>query len=495
MTITVGVLKQVSDQPNAVVATVILNSDAVLPNPLTALIDPVIFNQIYTQLNISPNQYSISQLTLNSVSAPFIEEITYSYSIRFVLNGTPITSSQFIGPAGPPGLAGKAGAPGAAGVGGPVGPTGPQGPQGVTGVTGPFGGPPGPTGVQGPTGPQGGTGPRGAPGIPGFTGPRGVTGATGPIGYTGPPGQNGLPGPTGFTGPTGPQGPQGIVGPVGPTGSVGPIGPTGAIGLPPNRYTAPDVNTLIAWQLDEVAGATGPFQNVGTFGPPANLDQHQGNFLPPGIPVVPGAPFFRTGILGVFNNAVDFAPDLVAVGAAAFLKTTFTGGLPIQFSVHGWVKLHSIPGTGFFRLFSKWFNTTGNTPGPAPDAFALLINNTNGFLYVQTNVAGVNKATPQVTRDAPFPLNEWVHVGATYVGDGINAPNHGTVKIYVNGYQVLADTTWNGIIDFSGGGNFSIGGTPVLFSGVDGVLDDWRVDSVARPDSYFASLVQLGKPF
>jgi hypothetical protein len=236
MTITIGVLRQVSDQANVVSASVLLNSDQILANPISVLVQPVYFNQIYAQLQIDPTQYQIGQLTLAQVPVPFQGLYTYQFAVRFVQNGTAVTSQQFVGPQGPPGIPGKAGAPGMIGSEGPPGPTGPQGPQGVTGATGPFGGPPGPTGIQGPTGPQGATGVRGAPGLPGFTGPQGVTGATGPKGATGPQGQQGiqgiqgiqgLPGVTGPQGATGPVGPQGIQGNTGLQGPTGPAGPNG----------------------------------------------------------------------------------------------------------------------------------------------------------------------------------------------------------------------------------------------------------------------------
>ncbi len=239
MTVTLGVLQQASSQANVVVATVLLNSDQILANPLATLVQPQYFNQIYSTLNLNPAQYSIGQVTLAQVPVPFESLYTYQFAVAFVQNGTPVTSQQFIGPAGAPGIAGKAGQPGQQGVAGPAGPTGPTGPQGVTGATGPFGGPPGPTGPRGATGPFGATGVRGAPGIQGFTG---VTGPQGTPGVTGPQGIQGSPGVTGFTGPqgamgytgsiglqgsTGQQGVQGSPGVTGHTGPQGPQGPTG----------------------------------------------------------------------------------------------------------------------------------------------------------------------------------------------------------------------------------------------------------------------------
>ncbi len=231
MAITVGVLKQISDQTNVVSASVLLNSDQPLANPLETLLQPVFFNQIYQQLQINPNQYQIGQLSLTQTPTSFLGTISYQFAIRFVLIGTPVTSQQFVGPQGPPGTPGKGGVPGTAGPAGPPGPTGPVGPLGPTG---PFGGPQGSTGVPGATGPQGATGVRGAPGTAGLTGATGPQGATGPalIGPTGVRGATGVQGPpgAGATGPTGPIGPQGVTGSIGPIGTTGPLGATGPKG-------------------------------------------------------------------------------------------------------------------------------------------------------------------------------------------------------------------------------------------------------------------------
>ena len=222
MAITVGVLQQQSGQTNVIAASVLLNSDSILANPIATLTQPVYFNQIYQALQIDPTQYQIGQLSLGQVPVPFEGLYSYQFAIRFVLIGTPVTTQQYVGPVGPPGITGKGGVPGAVGPGGPPGPTGPAGPLGPTG---PFGGPQGPTGIQGPTGPFGATGVRGAPG------------ATGDQGPTGPVGPRGLVGPAGAQGPVGPIGPVGSIGPIGATGPVGPGGPTGGLG--PQGPTGP----------------------------------------------------------------------------------------------------------------------------------------------------------------------------------------------------------------------------------------------------------------
>lgn len=247
MTTTVGVQRLQSDASNIINALVLLNSDVELENPITEFNSPSVFQEIFLQLNVSPNEYFISQITLSDITTPFRQIISYNFNIRIVQNGTlDSRKNQFQGPKGP---AGPAGPPGS------IGPQGPAGPQGPLGPTGPFGGPTGPQGVQGspgptgPTGSRGPTGPRGLTGPIGNTGPQGIQGSpgpTGPLGLTGPVGPTGIQGiqglqgvtgpqgttgPQGATGPTGPQGLQGFQGITGPQGATGPTGPTGPQGI------------------------------------------------------------------------------------------------------------------------------------------------------------------------------------------------------------------------------------------------------------------------
>lgn len=203
MGISVTAIKQIS-QPTFIQATVILNSDALLPNPVANLINQ--YPEVARQLEINPNLWVISELSLIRATTPSGSQTSIYFSYTFLLRLTKTGVAQpgrFQGPEGPPGPPGPVGPTG--GFGGPAGPTGPGGARGPTGPLGP----------QGPIGPQG---IQGSPGNPGLTGALGPAGATGSIGATG----IGAVGPTGAPGPLGPTGPTG---PFGPTGPAGPIGP------------------------------------------------------------------------------------------------------------------------------------------------------------------------------------------------------------------------------------------------------------------------------
>lgn len=142
MAVTLGVQKVASDKANIVSAQVLLNSDEILPNPLSELTKGPILTSIFAQLSLSMDEWEIGSVALSRVTSPFFSLFTYNFSMRFVLKGTAVVDAVFIGPPGPPGVPGG------------QGPAGQQGGQGLAGVTGPPG-LPGATGPAGPAGPQG----------------------------------------------------------------------------------------------------------------------------------------------------------------------------------------------------------------------------------------------------------------------------------------------------------------------------------------------------
>lgn len=157
MTITLGVQKLASDKANVVSAQVLLNSSTILASPLNELTNGPTMSSILAQLSISEEEWELGSVALSTVTSPFYSLFTYNFSLRFVLRGTAVADTVFIGPPGPPGLPGG------------QGPAGQQGQQGLAGVTGP-------------PGMQGVTGPVGLQGAAGINGVNGFTGATGPMG-------------------------------------------------------------------------------------------------------------------------------------------------------------------------------------------------------------------------------------------------------------------------------------------------------------------------
>lgn len=128
MTTTVGVERLTSDASNVINAYVLLQTDEILPNPVTRLNDPGTFSQIFQTLGVTANTWFISQLTLAQVGVPQVGLYAYQFNIRLVKVGTkdPQTT-QFLGPLGPQGPSGPRGGIGPAGPAGPAGPIGPTG--------------------------------------------------------------------------------------------------------------------------------------------------------------------------------------------------------------------------------------------------------------------------------------------------------------------------------------------------------------------------------
>lgn len=130
--ITIGVIKQASDQVGTARATVILTSDHVFPNPMLEFNTPAVFNQVYGTLGID-RSYIVSQIILLGItSSNNVWE--YTFALKFSAPGVRLDLTQ--GPPGPAGSQGPQGPKGLDGLEGPSGSMGPQGPQGVEGPPG-----------------------------------------------------------------------------------------------------------------------------------------------------------------------------------------------------------------------------------------------------------------------------------------------------------------------------------------------------------------------
>lgn len=128
MTTTVGVQQLASNASNVINAFVLLQTDEILPNPITKINDSAVFSQIFQTLGITPSVWSISQMTLARIGTQREGLFSYEFNIRLVqINTRDSSAAQFQGPAGPQGLPGQQGAQGI------------QGPTGLTGAVGPAG--------------------------------------------------------------------------------------------------------------------------------------------------------------------------------------------------------------------------------------------------------------------------------------------------------------------------------------------------------------------
>lgn len=126
MAITVGVQKLASESPEVINASIVLTSDQILQNPIIVLGEPSIYAQIYSQLGIKPDQYSLSTVVLLEVQSQLPGITAYNYFAKYAKKGFKVRS--IIGPTGARGPIGAMGATGAAGPDGIQGPQGPTGP-------------------------------------------------------------------------------------------------------------------------------------------------------------------------------------------------------------------------------------------------------------------------------------------------------------------------------------------------------------------------------
>ena len=159
-----------SAQSDIINASVGVNSDAIIPDPLGAFTSLNIRYLAESSLKIKSGAYNIIELALTGSTDSGLNAFYYSYYVRWARVGSQLVVNNIEGIQGSPGS---------------IGPLGPQGPIGIRGLQG----------VEGPTGPS--------------MGPPGTQGATGAQGYVGPEGPAGQ---LGDTGPAGPQGNRGVQG-------------------------------------------------------------------------------------------------------------------------------------------------------------------------------------------------------------------------------------------------------------------------------------------
>lgn len=231
------------------------------------------------------------------------------------------------------------------------------------------------------------------------------------------------------------------------------------IGTTLSRRIAPDGYSQLVWKLDDLVS---PFANSGVAGA---LDASTGY----GSPV--------TDSIGLFNRCVDFQNS--------GLKTADTSlGETNTLTVSCWTNLRSF-GTNQ-DLYDKKYQT-GNTWTAPFVSHGIGVSNSSGQWFVTVTVGGTQYVTTMSTRYA-LALNQWQHVGFTY-----DASTH-TLKTYINGRLATTDTSRPaGNIDYGSHGSYQIGAvTTQSTQGIDGRLDDLRIENTIRSDSYFESMYKAG---
>lgn len=227
------------------------------------------------------------------------------------------------------------------------------------------------------------------------------------------------------------------------------------------RRIAPDGYTQVYWNMNE---GSSPFLNTGAAG---TLDLTSGSY---GTPVL--------NATGLFGNAVDFQ--------SAGLKTadTSVGESTSQLTVSAWIYCRSFPASS--EIIGKKYQT-GNTWSPPYTSWALGFSGTSGVLYANITISGTSYSTTTSTR-YPVLTNQWTLVAFTF-----NSTTN-QVLIYVNGQ--LAATSAGipaGVIDYVNHGSYHVGAvTTQSTQGIDGRIDEIRIENTVRSRSYFENMYKNG---
>jgi hypothetical protein len=224
-----------------------------------------------------------------------------------------------------------------------------------------------------------------------------------------------------------------------------------------SRTTAIDGSTIHQWLLTE---ASAPYADTGT---------SAANMTLGGSGV---APLVRPGLFGTEIGLQGAAASPANTQVPTTASTAASPGSG-AWTVHGWFAFHAYASAGFIVAFT---DSGGN--------LLLLKANTDGNGQPVTNAqASMPGGTVTLTGGYPDNLSNSIrgarnHIALVY--DGAT-----TVTLYVNGRAVMSGTA-----SFSGG--YTSTGTWVIGDGQSagagncayGWFSDWRVESVARSQSY-----------
>jgi hypothetical protein len=230
---------------------------------------------------------------------------------------------------------------------------------------------------------------------------------------------------------------------------------------------APDGYDVMVFKLDE----TGPTHiNSGTAGASANLTDF-------------GSPI---------SNAQGIMGDAMYIPSAYLVNSrNGTGGanntlISPNISLSAWVLIRR--GTSyaaeicskqyFLNGWSSPFLTFGFQTHTTSDGQCDLYITLNGTLQTQVR-------TPAAF---PIPVGKWAHIGGTWDGT--------TSRFYING-SLSASSNFSGVIDYGTLGNrgqWQVGGIVGTTVNADSpvIIQDIRIASVVRPQSYFANIYYNG---
>jgi hypothetical protein len=230
-----------------------------------------------------------------------------------------------------------------------------------------------------------------------------------------------------------------------------------------NRQTPIDASTYIYWTLNEPVGT---FPNTGTGGP---LDINlAGSSVRDFTGIFDACASFSNSGAGMYTNTPSFVPpstSSLTVSAWLYARAFVAGGNVVD------------------KEYKNW-NQGGNPPRGYPyTTFTIAID--NGVPFGSVTIGGVQHSLSASDPSYYAQLNQWQLLSLTYDGSSLT--------LYLNG-NVCASTALSGSLDFQDGPFLlGAGGGPVVtIGGINMAIDDVRVESVARSQSYLRSMYKRG---
>lgn len=215
-------------------------------------------------------------------------------------------------------------------------------------------------------------------------------------------------------------------------------------------YPALDANSLYVWKLNESGSI---YYNSGTAGP-ADL--------------YPATNAVVQKVQGVYNYAIkNISGGLIS--GNCFSTPNITTAATISF----WVKLTSH--VDWIAFITKPYNQTWTSPYRS---LGIAATNVSGRYRIYVNFGGTQY---YLTATSVIPFNTWTFISGTVL--------NGTISAYINGVLDGASTpaATTTMIDFGNNGPWTIG-ADLGSIGMNGIIDDVRVENVARDANYLLAI-------
>ena len=229
-----------------------------------------------------------------------------------------------------------------------------------------------------------------------------------------------------------------------------------------SRWTPTDANTNLYYKFSETAS---PFANSGAAGTLAMTAQ-SGSIV--------------QSRLGIFDNAVSNV--VTATNSVATAVTQL--GESASITITAWVYLRAY--ASFADFVIKQYRNDGTYTSPYCSAQMQLDNSGNGGIQFFVYIAGTARSVTGIGAADKIQLNAWTHIAMTYDS------TVGTVTAYINGNAVGTATGSATAIDWGTHGSWAVLGNGLGAETMNGMIDDVRVESVARSASYIATMWRNG---